>query len=156
MDPYTNGSCDNDNQASGVMEADQWVHFAMTYDGSAVHLYVNGVQHSNKSCSMLATARTALSIGGNPRGSYFNGKLDEFRVWSVARTAEQIMSTMSVTLTGNETGLAAYYNFNETSGTTAADSVTTAGHTAHNGTLMATTSEQLPTFVASDAPISCP
>lgn len=156
MDPYTNGSCDNDNQASGVMEDDQWVHFAMTYDGSAVHLYVNGTDHSNKSCAMLATARTQLSIGGNPRGSYFNGKLDEFRVWNVARSAGDIMATMNVTLAGDEAGLVAYYNFNETSGTTAADSVTSAGHTAHDGTLMATMQNQVPTFVPSDAPIDCP
>jgi len=158
MDPYTNGSCDNDNQASGLMESpDQWVHYAMTYDGTNVRLYVNGVAHSTKACTMLATARTQLSIGGNPRGSYFNGTLDEFRVWSVARTAQEITATMNVTLSGNETGLTAYYKFNDADGsTTAVDSVTTGGHTAHDGVLMATMTTQRPTFIPSDAPVNCP
>ena len=45
---------------------------------------------------------------------------------------------MNKTLVGNEANLVGYWKFDETSGTTAADSVTTAGHTAHPGTLMAT------------------
>jgi len=158
MDPYTNGSCDNDNQASGLTEAmDQWVHYAMTYDGTNVRLYVNGVAHSTKACTTLATARTQLSIGGNPRGSYFNGTIDEFRVWNVARTAQEITATMNVTLAGNETGLTAYYQFNDAAGsTTTVDSVTTGGHMAHDGVLMATMNSQRPTFIPSDAPIDCP
>jgi hypothetical protein len=160
MDPYTNGSFDNDNQASGLMESpDQWVHFAMTYDGSAVRLYVNGTVRSTRMSggNMLQTARTQLSIGGNPRGSYFNGTIDEFRVWNVARSGAEITAAMGVTLAGNETGLTAYYKFNEASGaTTAADSVSTGGHTGHPGTLMATMANQRPTFIPSTAPVACP
>jgi hypothetical protein len=36
------------------------------------------------------------------------------------------------------------------------DSVTAGGHTAHSGTLMAQMAGQLPTFVASTAPLTCP
>ena len=44
------------------------------------------------------------------------------------------------------------------SGTTATDSVTRAGHTAHPGTLTATMTAQVPTFVIppTPAPILCP
>jgi len=98
---------------------------------------------------------TALTIGGYPP-AFFNGQIDEFRIWNVARTATQITSTMSKTLAGNEAGLVGYWKFDETSGTTAADSVTTAGHTAHAGTLMANNAGNVPTFVASTAPLSCP
>ena len=42
---------------------------------------------------------------------------------------------MKKTLVGNETGLVAYFKLDETSGTTAADSVSTQGHTPHNGVL---------------------
>jgi len=166
VDPYTNGSFDNDNQPSGIADymTDQWIHFAMTYDQTAVTLYVNGnfmagVQGAQKMPAgggMLATVRSMLTIGGNPRGAYFNGQIDEFRLWNVARSQADIMSTMGTTLVGNEDGLVGYWKFDDGTGTTAKDSVTTAGHTAHDGTLMATMATQLPTWVDSTAPILCP
>ena len=140
---------------------DQWVHFAMTYDQTALTLYVNGtyaagVQGARKMAGgMLATARTALTIGGNPRGAYFNGYLDEFRLWNVARTQEEIMANMNQPLVGDEAGLVGYWKFDDGTGTTAADSVTSAGHAAHPGTLTATSADMIPGWVASTAPIHC-
>jgi Concanavalin A-like lectin/glucanases superfamily len=165
IDPYTNGSFDNDNQPSGISDAtaDQWIHFAMTYDQTAVTLYVNGIymagtQGARKTVvnGMLATVRSALSIGGNPRGAYFNGYLDEFRLWNVARSPSEIMANMNKTLTGDEAGLVGYWKFDDGDGTTAKDSVTAAGHTAHDGVLTATTVAMNPTWIPSTAPINCP
>jgi len=159
IDPFTNGSTDpmGDNKSSGLMaNMNQWVHFAMTWDGTNLKAFVNGVEKvSVPITTMLHTGTTALTIGGYPP-AFFNGQIDEFRVWNVARTATQITSTMHTTLTGNEANLTGYWKFDETSGTTAADSVTTAGHTAHPGTLMANNTGNLPTFVVSTAPINCP
>ena len=104
---------------------------------------------------MLTTGATALTIGGYPP-NYFNGQIDEFRIWNVARSAAEIMSTMNHTLTGNEAGLTGYWKFDETSGTTAADSVASSGHTAHPGMLSANTASNNPTWVVSTAPLSCP
>ena len=160
IDPYTNGTFDNDNQPSGITNPGtaQWVHFALSWDGTAVRAFVNGVQMAAKmSGGMLATDKTQLTIGGNPRGAYFNGDMDEFRVWNIARSATDILSTMHKTLVGNETGLVGYWKFDETMGMTAADSTTTAGHTAHPGTLMSSgTMYALPKWIPSTAPIDCP
>jgi hypothetical protein len=167
IDPYTNGTFDNDNQPTGITDFatnDQWIHFAMVYDQTAVTLYVNGVymagvQGSQKMPAgggMLATARTMLTIGGNPRGAYFNGAIDEFRMWNIARSQADIMATMGTKLVGNEDGLVGYWKFDDGTGTTAKDSVTTAGHTAHDGTLMATDPSMVPTWIDSTAPILCP
>ena len=159
IDPFVNyASVDNDNQPSGLDSTkDQWAHFAMTWDGTAVSAFVNGVQKATKmaTTTVMQTARSTLVIGGYPP-AFFNGYIDEFRIWNVAHTAAEIMSTMNHTLVGNETGLTAYFKFDETTGTTAADSVTSAGHTAHAGTLMAASQAQLPTFVPSMAPLTCP
>jgi len=161
IDPFTNNLFDNDNQASGLQTAsNQWVHFAMTWDGTTVRAYVNGVLKASKvstssSQKTLMTGATALTIGGYPP-AYFNGQIDEFRVWNVARSASDIMSTMSHPLTGNEAGLTGYWKFDETSGTSAADSVTTAGHTAHPGMLTASSPANDPTWVVSTAPLTCP
>ncbi len=161
LDPYTNGGFDDDNQPSGLMTTpDQWVHFAMTWDGSAVRTFVNGVEKitamGDGSTKQLNTDASPICIGGYKQDSnYFNGYFDEFRVWNVAHTAAEITATMHKALSGNEPGLVLYLKFDETSGTTARDSVTTAGHTPHNGVLMSANG-MLPTFIPSTAPITCP
>jgi hypothetical protein len=167
LDPYTNGGFDGDsmNDLGITSTKDQWVHFAMVWNGTALLTYVNGALkitvNGSGGITKLATTQTQLTIGcNNPRFSCFNGYIDEFRVWNVARAAADIMSNYNKSLVGNETGLVGYWKFNETpgSGTTVADSVTTAGHTAHPGTLMSTSAATLPTFVAPNppAPILCP
>lgn len=165
LDPYTNGSFDNDNQPSGLADyaTDQWVHFAMTYDQTAVTLYVNGsfemgTRGARKTVTngVLNTVFTTLTIGGNPRGAYFNGYIDELRLWNVARTQEEIMANLGHTLSGNEPGLVGYWKFDDGDGTVAKDSVTSAGHTAHDGVLMATSPDLVPTWIDSTAPINCP
>jgi hypothetical protein len=161
IDPYTNGGYDNDNQATMLpTNVDQWVHFAMTWNGTAVITYVNGTARSTRmGTGGLHTEATQLTIGcNNPRFSCFGGYIDEFRMWSVARSATEIMMNYNKGLVGNETGLVGYWKFNEASGTTAADSVTSGGHTPHNGTLMSVMAAQIPTFVtpATPLPITCP
>ncbi|MEO8903928.1 MAG: LamG domain-containing protein [Polyangiaceae bacterium] len=164
IDPFTNAIFDNDNQSSGVTTTSaQWVHFAMTWNGTAVMAYVNGVLKSTKASSTsqttLMTGTSVFTLGGYPsENAYFAGLFDELSIWSVARSATDIMGTMHKTLVGNEAGLVGYWPFNEASGTTAADAVTTAGHTAHNGTLMAASAGQNPTFVlpTPPSPVTCP
>ena len=39
---------------------------------------------------------------------WWNGYLDEIRMWNIVRTQEEIQATMNKTLTGNEPGLVAY------------------------------------------------
>ncbi|MEO6601846.1 MAG: LamG domain-containing protein, partial [Polyangiaceae bacterium] len=166
IDPFTNGGFDNDDQPTMLTAAtSQWVHFAMVYDPAAtpavVLTYVNGDLKSTKvsddgSVKILKTLDSHVTVGGYPdETAYFASYIDEFRVWKVARSAADIKATMSKTLTGTETGLVGYWQFNETSGTTAADSVTSAGHTAHPGTLMGS---PVPTFAvpAMPTPVTCP
>ena len=42
-----------------------------------------------------------------------NGRVDEVRIWNVARSPEQTKQTFSESLTGKEEGLVAYYTFND-------------------------------------------
>jgi hypothetical protein len=44
---------------------------------------------------------------------YANGVFDELRIWNIARSQTDIQSDMYNELAGNETGLVAYYNFNQ-------------------------------------------
>ena len=51
--------------------------------------------------------------GPGPQPSDLHGQLDEFRVWKVQRTAEQIRDGMSKKLTGREPGLVGLWNFDD-------------------------------------------
>ena len=52
----------------------------------------------------------SLRIGGNTN-FFFHGIIDEFRVWSIARSQSQIQSSMNLLLTGAEPNLLLYYRF---------------------------------------------
>ena len=77
-----------------------------------------------------------LEIGRNgpATGKYWLGKLDDVRIWNVARQGTEITATYRTQLSGPQPGLIANWHFDDSSGTTAADS-TGSGHTAtlHGG-----------------------
>lgn len=67
-----------------------WYHVAGTYDGSNARLYVNGELQGIQPAAML-TMNKALNIGScRGTGRFFNGLLDEVRVYSRALTSDEI------------------------------------------------------------------
>jgi len=90
-----------------------------------------------------------LSIGTTPQFAGpkgWGGRIDEMRVWSVFRDAATIKANMNVMLKGNETGLVAYYKFDEGMGTTVADATGDATNVAKFIDMPG------PTWVKSDIP----
>jgi hypothetical protein len=71
-----------------------WFHVAGTLSGSTMLLYVNGVvpAQSSNAVSGIANSNVNLNIGKWPggNGNYFNGKIDEVRISSIARSADWI------------------------------------------------------------------
>src|SRR5262249_13185248 len=74
-----------------------WTHVAVTYDGTTIRLYVNGAQVSSvPKTGPIATSANPLQIGGDSLyGHHFQGTIDEVRVYSVARTPDQIPTDMN-------------------------------------------------------------
>lgn len=69
---------------------------------------------------------------------YFHGSIDELRVWNVARSTAEIQGVMNTELNGDESGLVAYYTFNQ--GVAGGDNtgmanLTDASSNVNNGTL---------------------
>ena len=66
-----------------------WTHLALTYDGSRCGLYVNGALAASQPVSgAIQSSSNPLWIGGNsPYGEYFNGLIDDVRVYNRALTA---------------------------------------------------------------------
>ncbi|OYV84694.1 MAG: hypothetical protein B7Z63_06545, partial [Ignavibacteriae bacterium 37-53-5] len=74
---------------------------------------------------------------------YFNGDIDEVRIYNSARTKQQVRNDMFLTIRSVQNGLISYWQFSEGGSITTADSVS-----GFNGTLTGS-----PTWVTSDAPV---
>ncbi len=96
-----------------------WHHVAGVYDPLAttkVALYLDGnLEASGNLTVTVNTAATGnIQIGRRCDGiHYFNGTIDEVRVWNVARTASQIANNRNVELCNSTPNLVAYFPMNE-------------------------------------------
>ncbi|MCD4698765.1 MAG: T9SS type A sorting domain-containing protein, partial [Bacteroidales bacterium] len=130
VDPASPGYYHEGLHSSNQVPLNEWVHLAATWDkqNMMMKVYINGVLDgtldvsSHGNVSFFDPAVDVLHIGTRKNASYPNdkvvGKIDDARIWNVARTQAQIREAMYTELTGSETGLVAYYKLNEGSGQT--------------------------------------
>ena len=127
------------NDAPGVeVPYNQWSHLACTYDGQYIRIYLNGIAKDS-----LATSGNIdwqflpqdFRIGvfhDNNEDWYYQGQVDEIRIWNVAKSQEEIRTNMCRKLSGNESNLIAYFNLNEALGNEVVDGSTN----DNNGTMI--------------------
>ncbi|MBE0544128.1 MAG: LamG domain-containing protein [Verrucomicrobia bacterium] len=102
----------------------KWTHMAVTFSSAegTIRLYVNGILAAQATTDWGGTipltgltvrqSSQPLILGYNSIvGSPASLLLDEVRIWNVVRTDSEIQQNMSSKLTGNEPGLAGYWNF---------------------------------------------
>lgn len=77
-----------------IIQFNTWYHVAMTYDGSALKLYVNGSLDGSVSGSGPVPAKAVpLRIGGPSSGPWwFNGRVDEVSLYQRALSASEIQA----------------------------------------------------------------
>lgn len=124
----------------------RWQHWAFVSSvaGGYQRIYRNGVQEADdNTAGQFARYAAALVLGGNG----FKGELDEFRIWSVPRTVTQIRAGMSTRLPVPQSGLWAYWRFDEGGGTTAYD---------HSGNGRHATLQNGAGWIVSSAPLRAP
>ncbi|MFO1514199.1 MAG: LamG-like jellyroll fold domain-containing protein, partial [Verrucomicrobiota bacterium] len=100
----------------------EWVHWALVSGPGGMELYVDGIL-AGTNAGTASFAAVTNSSQENLLGLYFDwrdsrfkniqGQLDEIRVWRVRRTAEQIRSSASQRLTGDEPGLVGLWSFDD-------------------------------------------
>jgi len=94
-----------------VLALDAWNHVAVTFDGTTYKVYINGLlKHETTAFAGKQPANTPIKNIGRV-DNYFNGRLDEVRIWKRARTLQEIQADMNRRLSGNEADLVGYWHF---------------------------------------------
>lgn len=93
-------------------------HVAYVRTGSIGTLFIDGGLAGSHVADYVLTSTDRYSIGqewdNTIPSDFYNGNMDELRIWTTARTQSQIQSTMNTELTGTlPPGLLAYYDFNQ-------------------------------------------
>ncbi len=94
---------DYDSRGLSLLPLNSWSFLTATYDGSNLDLYVNGTLVTAQTVSGLITtsASGALRIGGDSIwGEYFQGLIDNIRVYNRALNVGEIRSDLSTPVGG--------------------------------------------------------
>ncbi|MBK7965244.1 MAG: hypothetical protein IPK10_08065 [Bacteroidetes bacterium] len=105
----------NDLTGVATIPLNTWTHVAATFDGTTLKLYVNGELDASAP-KTFSTTGTTFTIGRSSVPfvqEYFNGKIDEIRVWNIARTQSEIRNSMLNGLPSTQSGMIAYYKFDQ-------------------------------------------
>lgn len=112
---FYDGSGNISTEGTTILNDDLWHHIAVVRNGvlGTTSLYVDGMLDASNTCNNVElNENPEIVIGGNPFGGYFNGSIDEVRIWSGALSEAAIQTYMDRSIS-SQLGLSASYHFNE-------------------------------------------
>lgn len=94
----------------------QWCHLAAVTGREGMRFYLNGVrvgENRDPGCFAALGDLPNVYLGRSNwrENAFFHGRIDEVRLWRVARSAEQIGAGMAQRASGAEAGLVGLWNF---------------------------------------------
>ena len=108
-----------------LIDTSTWYHLAVTQGADSLRIYMDGQYLWSKENAYSANTDSSLRIGeclGFPDDTLsFKGEIDDLRIWNYARSQAEIASAMHEKLTGSESGLAAYWDFDSQTESTISD-----------------------------------
>jgi len=112
------GGRDNEHHAwspEGALKLKAWHHAAMTYDGADLKVYLDGRQVAATAINKKRVpGRSPLAIGRRQDGyNYFNGAIDEVRVYARALTADEIRAHFEKPGAKDDKALAGRWTFDD-------------------------------------------
>ena len=95
---WESNSTDRLNVSNVFSSTSRWNHIAIVINGSTLTLYVNGVRKGSITSRTYSglTAFGDLQFGHTSTNQWWNGDIDEIRVWKTARTQTEIKNNMYV------------------------------------------------------------
>ena len=128
---FTSGGTNaNMGTNANAVPLNKWTHVAFVLNNGTGYMYVDGVLQTTSNLSTVNTPSgwINLRLGYRvPGGSnlYFNGEMDEVRIWSTALTQQEIRDGMCKGVRSTHSkysNLEAYWKLDEGTGTAAVDS----------------------------------
>jgi len=110
----SNGTNFDSVVSSQKLSTGTWYHLAGTFDGDVMKIYVDGIEKGSNDTALtaIATNTQPLLMGGDRAGgtggnAFFNGIIDEVRIWDEALSADQIgLDLFDVTVEAEGSALA--------------------------------------------------
>jgi Concanavalin A-like lectin/glucanases superfamily len=140
--------------SSSSISTGKWVHMAVTRRKAtgATQIFINGIlEATNGGNTATLDSVSTLSLGCSPnRDAFFDGLIDEVRLWQIVRSSSEIKGTMHQVLSGSEAGLVAYYRFDQLTGNKIPDS------SGHGNDATAYGTNYVDALVTSNAPVCDP
>lgn len=136
----------------GTVALNQWYYVTMTYDGSIIRAYLNGVQGNTRSVTLNlnnSPLRVGRAFTTQNSGRYFNGTIDDVKVYGYTRSAAQVQADFNSRGSQNaganvlgasdvnenlSNGLVGYWKMDEASWNGTAGEVKDASGSLNNGT----------------------
>ncbi len=122
------GWIDTDASVQQNYRAGEWVHIAYAVRQTGYDIYLNGWQIKSHdhigspAAPVLTDPAHPVNIGRDGiYGENFDGAIDEVRIWSVARSGEEIAADMRRTVPADTPGLASCWRLDEAGGRDVAD-----------------------------------
>ena len=91
---WANGSFVDFNTTNANLQTNTWYHIAGSYDATTkkVRIYLNGTELLNQTATILPLANTqGITLGRNSSGAYWQGTLDDVRIYNAAISPEEIV-----------------------------------------------------------------
>ena len=105
-----------------LSNAEVWEHVAVSYNGNTLSLYQNGMVMDSIAYTNDLPAPSKLLMGKKRDNTeFFDGYLDDIRIWETAHSEEDIFRNKDRALFGNESGLLGYWKFDENQSTISFD-----------------------------------
>ncbi len=102
----------NTNSITAIhpIDINRWYHVSVTFDGTNYKLYIDGIAEKtgtgiNPTSNNADFIMGAMSQINTTPNNFYNGWLDEVRIWNVSLTVDQIRQTMNQEITYDNNGI---------------------------------------------------
>ena len=92
---YIGGSTTGDS--STFLPSDKYASICVTWDGSTIRYYFNGVPDGVATNALSAFNTTPVTIGRYQTGEYFQGKINIIRIYNRALSAQEVLQNFNAT-----------------------------------------------------------
>jgi hypothetical protein len=82
---------DNTYTGTTIIPQNTWTHIAVTFNGTAVKFYVNGILTNTFSANSTTNTTANLYLGTDVHSDRFKGEIDEVTIYNRSLTADEIL-----------------------------------------------------------------